>query len=340
MSMLKQLMQTYQHNCKNHDLSPPAVGIAVLDNGKWEFQVTGSRDIEASGDKVTINDSWHLGSCGKSFTAALILHFVNEGIFDLNHSVQGYLPNIKLPKEVTISQLLTHSSGISNETPSALIETLKDSAVAGPDSRTKLVEILSSESEMWADSQGVFNYCNWGYCLLGHLIDKHIGPFEEVLMETLVKPLGLSSIGFGAPSFNSPKGHWHESGKLQAIEPGPFADNHVCLSPAGRIHLTLEDWSKWIDYLLQRRPSSLFLENRVFESVGSVPYTLGGFSVSEDSRGIEYWHNGSNHLWFSSLSILPRQDKALLVATNWGGVDLKSWVNDSLTEKFKELALL
>jgi CubicO group peptidase (beta-lactamase class C family) len=63
----------------------------------------------------TVDTKFRLGSATKPFTAVLIMKLVEEGILDLSGKISDYLPYYRtdIGSQVSIHNLLTHSSGIS-----------------------------------------------------------------------------------------------------------------------------------------------------------------------------------------------------------------------------------
>ena len=65
-------------------------------------------------DKNTIEP---IASCSKWFTAALAMTFVEEGKLSLDHKVSRWLPNLTRANEVSVRQLLSHTSGYQDDWP-------------------------------------------------------------------------------------------------------------------------------------------------------------------------------------------------------------------------------
>ena len=57
-----------------------------------------------------------IGSVSKAYTALMVLILANEGLIDLNATINTYLPRYEGPgkNQATIHQMLTHTSGIPN----------------------------------------------------------------------------------------------------------------------------------------------------------------------------------------------------------------------------------
>ena len=130
-----------------------------------------------------------LASLSKPFTAAAILKLAEEGKLSLQDDISKFLPAYPTHgAHITIEHLLTHTSGLS-----ALSETSDLRATAAQES--PLVDVLgdwvkdlppdSAPGERWA-------YSNWGYNLLGAVIEQASGTsYAAYLEERIFTPAGM-----------------------------------------------------------------------------------------------------------------------------------------------------
>jgi CubicO group peptidase (beta-lactamase class C family) len=99
------------------DSGDPSVSIAVLKDGRIAY-------VQAYG-KARLNPvaaarpemRYSIGSVSKQFMAGAILMLVEEGKLSLDDYVGRYLPNLTRANEVTIRQLLSHTSGYQDYYP-------------------------------------------------------------------------------------------------------------------------------------------------------------------------------------------------------------------------------
>ncbi|MFI5098401.1 MAG: serine hydrolase domain-containing protein [Candidatus Acidiferrales bacterium] len=143
-----------------------------------------------------LQTKFEIGSMTKQFTALLVLQFVNEGKIKLDGHLSDYLPYYRKDtgNRVTISQLLSHTSGIPNfiQAPGFL---------EGPASRTKYSvkdfarEYCSGNLEYEPGTK--FNYSNSGYFLLGAVLEQISGTsYEQLLKDRIFTPLGMNDSGY------------------------------------------------------------------------------------------------------------------------------------------------
>ncbi|MDR8522773.1 MULTISPECIES: serine hydrolase domain-containing protein [Shewanella] len=124
-----------------------------------------------SGDNISSRTSFLIGSLSKQITASLILKAVDEGLIDLNNSVSHYLlkdgnkPRAYVPPSVTVSQLLSHTSGLVN---------------------------LGEPPQFKPGSQ--FQYSNYGYALLGDILQVVYQQPIEQLVNQLAEQYELNGL--------------------------------------------------------------------------------------------------------------------------------------------------
>ena len=83
---------------------PGAVAVAVGANGQVEA-AAGVADLR-TGEALTVDHRFRIGSVTKIFVAALVLQLVKEGLLDLDGDAGPFAEGI------TIRQLLNHTSGL------------------------------------------------------------------------------------------------------------------------------------------------------------------------------------------------------------------------------------
>lgn len=136
-----------------------------------------------------IDTRFNIASIGKLFTATAILRLVEQGRVRLDAPFAAWLPtypNAPIARQVTIEQLLTHSSGLGNYWE----------AIAGraPQDFVRLADFLPLfQSAPLAFAPGTrFDYSNNGYVVLGLVIEAVTGAsFQDHVRQTIFAPLGM-----------------------------------------------------------------------------------------------------------------------------------------------------
>lgn len=174
----------------------PGASVAVLRDGEIIAAAAGSLNME-TGVAATPDAVFQIGSVTKSFTATLAMMLAEEGKLRLDGRVIDYLPDFTLAdaesaRQITIRHLLCHTNGIDGD---RIVDTGRnDDAVAWFVSGLKEAAVLHPVNAF-------FSYSNVGYILLGRILETiESKPWDRILQDRLLTPLGLSSAVMSAES--------------------------------------------------------------------------------------------------------------------------------------------
>ena len=287
----------------------------------------GSAGVRKAGTSMAMTDKdhVHLGSCAKAMTATMIATLVAEGKLSWDTKLIEAIPEMKNKihadyHKITLWKLLTHSAGI----PKNSIDSDSHNSKEITKRRLAIIEDnLKSPATYEIDE---FNYSNFGYVIAACMAEQITGLSWEVLIkERLFDPLGMTTAGIGDPidplkkkSIDQPWGH-KRSWLGNKWKPSRAYYGEV-ISPAGRIHCSIEDWAKFIS--LQLPGDNTFLDrtilNKLIEPVGF--YAAGWVVLKEAeqpwAKGIVLVHGGSNEIWYAAVMVAPAIDRAYVVVTN------------------------
>ena len=308
------------------------LAVAVIAGGK--LTKLGATGIRANGHeaKVTVDDLWHLGSCTKAITATLCARLVEQGRLRWEMTVgESFAKDVDRVhtdlRRVTLEQLLSHRAGLPANPPPTVMRKMLASG-EGRAARELLVTdgILEQPLEHQPDTK--YLYSNFGYMLAGMMAERATDKeWETLLREELFEPLGMKSAGFGPPGsadvVDQPRGHGFFGNSLP---PGPTADNPRGLGPAGTVHCSMADWSKFVALHLQAaRGESRLLKQESFQKLHAPrgndkdEYALGWIVADRPWAGGQVlMHNGSNTHWFVVTWLAPKKNMAFMAACNVG----------------------
>jgi D-alanyl-D-alanine carboxypeptidase len=170
----------------------PGAAVIVSRAGRVLFHdAVGMADLEL-GVPLAPGHVFRLGSITKTITAAGVLALADDGRLALDDPLQRYLPEFPAA-DVTIHQLLNHTSGIRNYT--SIPGYLLDGRFRRDLGTTNLLQVIAAEPTDFEPGQG-WAYSNSGYAVLGAIIEEVTGlPWHEFLSRRFFDPLGLHSIG-------------------------------------------------------------------------------------------------------------------------------------------------
>jgi hypothetical protein len=205
-----------------------------------------------------------------------ILQLYDKQMLQINNYVEKYFPGTLNGNKITIKNLLTHTSGIT--------------------------ESLDTELAFTPGTQ--ISYSNAGYNLLGKIIEKVSGmPYEKYLQENIFQPLGMNNTGYEHPDIKvknfatgykfSDNGSYTDIGESDVS--GAFS--------AGALYSTTEDMYKWDQALYTEKLVKASTLNQAFSQTtlndGSTAKYGFGWMVSQ-WRGLKEVAHGGDITGFKS----------------------------------------
>ncbi len=160
--------------------------VLVKDRGEILYQdAFGLADFR-DGTPLGLDTPVYLGSVSKQFTATAVLLLSDGGELELDDHLVEYLPEFKgLADDVTIHQLLTHTSGIPDH-----LNDLRTSHVG--QTNADVVRILLEHGKLNFEPGKRYSYSNGGYVLLSMIVEKVAGQsFAEFMAARVFEPLGM-----------------------------------------------------------------------------------------------------------------------------------------------------
>jgi CubicO group peptidase (beta-lactamase class C family) len=222
------------------DGTHPASAIRVLRYGTEIF--SGAYGVSApGGPPLTADGIFELQSVTKSVTVTLLALLQEDGALDFCDRLSRYFPEFTGGKkdQIEIWQLLSHSSGMSDEAMSRYVDSVVCAQLGrGPDdkysheeyiqailrarealglpkaepgaSREQTVQgtaqVLRLRAPLGSDPRTVFDYCSTGYRLLYSLIERLTGESpDSYAKRRLFEPLGMADTYFILPRDKWPR---------------------------------------------------------------------------------------------------------------------------------------
>jgi CubicO group peptidase (beta-lactamase class C family) len=215
---LERISSAVQRGIDDKRLAGAVTLVARHGHVAW-FKAQGMADREA-GKPMRPDTMFRICSMSKPITSLAVMMLYEEGRFTLEDPVSWYLPEFKNPKvlvkpasgapytipatrEITIRDLLRHTSGITYQWNADLGQMYKDANVASGllaydgtigDSTKRLagLPLLFNPGEKWEYSLGVD--------VLGRLVEVVSGkPLDEFFRTRIFEPLGMKDTYFYPP---------------------------------------------------------------------------------------------------------------------------------------------
>ena len=290
----------------------PGLSLSVVDGYKPAWQR--SYGFLRAGDPAMVDDNtiFQAGSVAKFVTALIIMHYVEQGIFELDADVNTYLRRWQMPRneynqyvDITLRHLLSHQSGL----PSSNMD--RDESLPMP----SLAQILDAEhpainkpaaptftpGEKWS-------YSNIGYVVIQMVLEDTFGKsLDELAHEVIFEPLGMDSSTFNYPLKASMR---HREAMPHTTEGEPREAVQDSLARAqGGLMTTTNDMARLLIELMNTfngEPTSVMsaatLKTMLLKQVDVPPGALGfpigmGLGVFVDGEGenVSFMHPGHNY---------------------------------------------
>ena len=234
---------------------------------------------------ITCDTKFRIASFTKPITDMLILQLVEDGKLNLDDKLTDYLP--EFPKEkgegITIHHLLTHTAGITGESriPN-LIDIEKEYYT-----RERFLDCIIEKDIIFKPGEGR-EYSNFGYALLGMIIEKASGmTYEELLQEKICKPAGMkNTLGDITAQHIDKRALGYNYNYFTGLELASFIDMSFTFG-AGHLLSTVNDLylfdkALYTNKLLNEKSKELFL-NKYGWKHQNCPYGKGFKKIRSNS---------------------------------------------------------
>ena len=274
--------------------SIPGVQVAVTRNEKLVYVKSYGKMSTSDNSPVVNSNLFRLASVSKPVTAIGIMKLLEANKLTMDSKIFGTgsilgndYPSVKLAgvSDITVRHLLTHSTGAwPND---------------GTDPMFQQATLNQSQLIKWtidnypAGTRGVYKYSNFGYCLLGRVIEKLSGkPYEQFIKDEVLKPAGITTMSIGGNTMADRKPgevlYTGQSGENPYIYDYPRMDAHggwiASATDLARMLVSYDGFNNKRDLL---KPATI----TTMTTVGVPGSGYGsGWSVNTANN---WWHQGS-----------------------------------------------
>lgn len=282
----------------------PALSVAIVRNGAFVFERPfgmADKDVQLQTSPTTL---FRIASVTKPFTSVAIFTLIEQGKLNLSDRVfgpTGVLDNMygKPPykqyvTDVTVDNLLTHTSGgwpNDNTDPMFRFNSWD---------HTKLITWAIANLPLTYQPGTHWAYSNFGYCVLGRVIEKVTGqPYKDYVQQAVLTPCGITDMAIAG---NTLKQRQPDEAKyFGQFGENPYNMNVTRMDSHGGWIANPSDLAKFCTHVggAPGVPSILKPETIVTMTTPSPAYPAGspgkyarGWMVRDNGKG-NWWHNGS-----------------------------------------------
>ena len=182
----------------------PGVALAITKDERLVYAAGFGDADTTTGEDAGPANLWRIASVSKPITATTILHLVETRGLSLDAKVFGpggiLFPHFatpagnKLINQITVRHLLQHSAGF---TTSPNDPAFQNTSLSMDD---YINWVLNDPPRLLTRTPGsMYEYSNFGYTLLGRVIEQWTGkPYQQYVEEAVLAPCGITDMTIGA----------------------------------------------------------------------------------------------------------------------------------------------
>jgi N-acyl-D-amino-acid deacylase len=309
----------------------PGGAIALTQNGHLIFaRGYGYADQEKQ-TPVQPDSLFRIASLSKAITAVTIMHLVEQGKLNLSQPAFAQLPDLQAPAgatvdsripSITVQDLLEHSGGWDDSSSGSNFDPMYNSptiirklSCSAPASTENTIRYMLGQPLQFDPGKG-FAYSNFGYAVLGRIIEHVTGmSYEEYVRTQVLAPMGISQMRIGN---TLPQGQLPGEVKYYGpgTEPSVFPD--VSANPVSNQYggwylegqdanggwvASAIDYAKFLNAMEGRRGNAFLMPASIAAMTAqpAIPYWADssywygfGLNVEPAGGGVNWWHNGSD----------------------------------------------
>ena len=325
--------------------SPPSASFAILEGNKVVYAKSfGYNDANLS-QKTNVKSVYHVYSLTKILTATIVMKLIEENKIKLDDSIKKYFPNFNVnfnnkSVDVTILQLLNHSSGINDRSPN--LKYMMENKIR--DISLELPYMPGSEAK----------YSSAEYIILGKVIEQVTGKtFEQVVRQYILNPAKMSRSNFhydkimasnqvyGTIQFFSITGAVMKfilDDKNKDFYKGStlwLKEFDIGWQAAGGLVSTIEDMAKFLsaynaNKLFSKKTKNIFTVSKKVKvnswltSQDDVGFGIGWYHIFDKGKFF-YQHQGLGPGFRTIMRIYPAYDISIIILTSQTSVDIDMW---------------
>jgi len=312
------------------DSGAPSVSVAIVNNGSLVYAHAFGNATVSPDRPADEHTRYAVGSISKQFTSAAILYLVQQNKISLDDKVSKFFPDLTRANEITVRELLSHTSGYEDYAP-------QDYMIPEWTKPVTPQEIL----DQWAkkplnfDPGTQWQYSNTNYVLAGRIFEKASGQqLMPFLKKTFFAPLHMDTAGDcsvdKAPQDAIAYTRYAWGPPRVALREGAgwyFAAGELCMTPS--------DLARWdISFLHQKMLSPAtyeIFEREVHLKNGDRTHYALGLQLGDLDNIPRISHGGEVSGFLASNATYPTRDAAVIVLSNQDGINLIGPVTDEIS---------
>lgn len=304
--------------------------VLVAEKGEVIFEKSYGLSNEQTKAELNAKTIFELASVSKQFTAMGIVQLEKEGKLSYDDLISKHIPELAKYEEVTIKNLLTHTSGLPDYMKLSEDNWDKTKIATNEDIINLFKEV---EPKKKFEPNDKWDYSNTGYLLLGTIIERLSGlSFEHYLKEKIFEPLEMESTLIYRRRFqpkeveNYALGYIYSDSLKRKILPDELGKEHYMvyldgIVGDGMVNSNLSDLLKWDralygNNLINDEDRKLIFSSYKTKDNSETDYGFGWRIDSTKTYGKVVSHSGG---WAGYRTYIERDldnDKTIIILQN------------------------
>lgn len=324
---LKGMLDSYLNHTVE-DLGLAGLTVAITRNDSVIYTAAfGVRNLRTGGP-LTPDHFFHWASVSKTVVGTAVMQLAEQGKIDIDAKVTSYLPYFRqrdsFYKDITIRQMLNHTSGIGDVSDYEWDNPQYDSGAL-----ERYVKRIANDKMLFKPGADM-RYSNNAYEVLGDVISKVSGmSFDTYVKKNILDPLGMEHSTFlypEVPEAMRVTGHRRENGKPVVSQHYPFNRMH---GPSSTLNSTVKEMTRYAFVHLNR---GVYNGKRILgDEVYDMWWTNTVNIPEKPSMGLSWWlgmrndvktvsHSGGDTGFRSFFLLVPERNISVMLVANDEGI--------------------
>ncbi|HHT7237338.1 MULTISPECIES: serine hydrolase domain-containing protein [Bacillus] len=266
---------------------------------------------------TTPRTKYRIGSITKTVVAISIMQLREKGKLNIEDNVNKYIPSFPADKNITLRNLLTHTSGLPEQGQGSV----------NAASRLKLVTWIGAQTLQFPAGTG-WRYTDYNYMVLAYIVEKITNePLADYVKENIFTPVGMHESGMGATF----------PGDMFLAEGYTKKDNELVATPrlrmnwlygCGEMYTTVDDMKRLDEAIMDGK---LLSKQSLSDMFTVSPARKYGFSFYIYP---DYYHNHGVLAGWNTFNNFNWDKKTFVILFS----NVQNGMNDTFNQEFRKLA--
>ena len=297
-----------------------SVSVAVVQNGQLSYAKAFGKANVSEDRSADASTRYAIGSISKQFTAAALLLEQERGVLSLDDKVAKYFPELTRSGDITIRELLSHTSGYEDYAP-------QDYLIPEWTSATTPEAILNqwAKKPLNFDPGTRWQYSNTNFVLAGQILEKVSGQtLLSFLQQNFFRPLAMTSAGDCEVHSETDAAAYTRYALGPPRSVGREAKGWYL--GAAELCMTASDVARWDSAFLSKKILSARSYGEFTREIklndGKATHYALGLEIGDLHGTPMISHSGEVSGFLASNAVFPAKDAAVTILTNEDGVNL------------------